>query len=134
MSEILKVFLGTNGRIGDSPELKRLGIESKEKEGFQLFLTAYDMIQELEILPEVRKVKVRGGRPDACVASAINYFLRIGLSVGVDMPYIRTDFDEELNRNPDLLAKVIVRGLDEDVDISKLTLIFTDKICSVRKS
>lgn len=107
MAEVLKIFIGSNGKAFDSVELMRLG-KVAENEGFQLFYNATAMVREISKIEDNYGVILRGGWADACISAAADYCLQRGITVTCDLPNIRTS-NGKGNRK-----EQIVRRMSED--------------------
>lgn len=90
MSETLRIFLGADEWGADNEELRRLGKEARS-DGFVL-ARQYISAGEIMAKQKPKKVEIRGGYTDICVAVTVEEALKCWAEVvKVDLRYCRTD-------------------------------------------
>lgn len=125
MNEVLKIFLGSNGKTDfDSVELLRMG-RVAEKEGFVLFKTAQDLVNNFLkksfIPPTLHYAIVRGGWAERCVASATEDLFSYGIiKVACDLPNIRSYTG---NNNEAFLIGAITANVENKRLLTKIEFI-----------
>lgn len=114
MTEVFKLFLGANDKRADTPELRILG-DIASSQGFHLFGDTSDFKNYCtKILPGgFEEVIIRGGQAECCVATAIDYLLKEGINVSVDIPNIRCG-DSYWDKNVYSRQARIITYMEED--------------------